>query len=98
MADTPNRGQVACLREGPGHTVTMVAWKDVEQAEPDFAARGRRLFEAGPHQTIAALRAHGPPPGPGPQGGFACGELPLRAMAPARPGAEPGGGPRGAPP
>jgi hypothetical protein len=33
----------------------MAAWKDVEQAEPEFAARVRRLFDAGRHKTIATL-------------------------------------------
>lgn len=35
------------------------AWKDVEQAEPEFVARVRRLFKAGRHKTIAPLRADG---------------------------------------
>ena len=39
----------------------MAAWKDVEQAEPEFAARVRRLFDAGRHKTIATLRADGSP-------------------------------------
>ena len=39
----------------------MVAWKDVETAEPEFAARVRRLFDAGRHKTIATLRADGSP-------------------------------------
>jgi hypothetical protein len=37
------------------------AWKAIEQAEPDFAARVRRLFDAGRHKTIATLRADGSP-------------------------------------
>ncbi len=39
----------------------MVAWRDVEEAEPEFAARIRRLFDAGRHKTIATLRADGSP-------------------------------------
>jgi hypothetical protein len=39
----------------------MAAWRDVEQSEPEFAARVRRLFEAGRHKTIATLRADGSP-------------------------------------
>ncbi len=35
------------------------AWKDVEQAEPGFVARVRRIFKAGRHKTIAPLRADG---------------------------------------
>lgn len=37
------------------------AWKGIEQAEPDFAARVRRLFDGGRHKTIATLRAEGSP-------------------------------------
>ena len=41
----------------------MAAWKDVEQAEPEFAARVRRLFDAGRHKTIATVRADDEPGG-----------------------------------
>jgi hypothetical protein len=37
------------------------AWKAIEQAEPEFAGRVRRLFDAGRHKTIATLRADGSP-------------------------------------
>lgn len=39
----------------------VVAWRDVEAAEPGFAGKVRRLFEAGRHKTIATLRADGSP-------------------------------------
>ncbi|MET0420870.1 MAG: pyridoxamine 5-phosphate oxidase, partial [Acidimicrobiia bacterium] len=39
----------------------MVSWRAFEQAEPDLAAKVRRLFEAGRHKTIATLRADGSP-------------------------------------
>jgi hypothetical protein len=39
----------------------MPAWKAIEQAEPEFAGRVRRLFDAGRHKTIATLRADGSP-------------------------------------
>lgn len=39
----------------------MTRWHDVEQAEPDFAARVQRLLDAGRHKTIATLRADGSP-------------------------------------
>jgi len=37
------------------HTAAIAAWKELEQAEPEFAARVRRLFDAGRHKTIATL-------------------------------------------
>jgi hypothetical protein len=37
------------------------AWNEIEQAEPEFAARVRRLFDSGRHKTIATLRADGGP-------------------------------------
>jgi hypothetical protein len=39
----------------------MPAWQAIELAEPEFAARVRRLFDAGRHKTIATLRADGSP-------------------------------------
>jgi hypothetical protein len=36
-------------------------WQAFERAEPEFAARVRRLFDAGRHKTIATLRADGSP-------------------------------------
>jgi hypothetical protein len=52
-----------CLwtEEDRAHTAAMAAWRDVEQAEPEFAARVRRLFDAGRHKTVATLRADGSP-------------------------------------
>jgi hypothetical protein len=34
----------------------MVSWNEVEQAEPEFAAKVRGLFDAHKHKTIATLR------------------------------------------
>src|ERR1700685_2974432 len=53
----------------------MAAWKDVEQAEPEFAARVRRLFDAGRHKTVATLRADGSPRISGIECGVADGQL-----------------------
>jgi len=39
----------------------MTAWRDVEQAEPEFAQRVRALFDAHRHKTLATLRADGSP-------------------------------------
>jgi Pyridoxamine 5'-phosphate oxidase len=66
----------------------MAAWKDVEQAEPEFAARVRRLFDAGRHKTIATLRADGSPRISGIECEFADGELRFGSMRGARKGAD----------
>jgi hypothetical protein len=66
----------------------MVAWKDLEQAEPEFAARVRRLFEGGKHKTIATLRADGSPRISGIECEFADGELKFGSMPGARKGAD----------
>lgn len=66
----------------------MAAWKDVEQAEPEFAARVRRLFDAGRHKTIATLRADGSPRISGIECDFADGELRFGSMPAARKGAD----------
>jgi hypothetical protein len=76
------------------HTVAMTAWKDVEQAEPEFAARVRRLFDAGRHKTIATLRADGSPRISGIECEFAEGELRFGSMPGARKGADLGRDPR----
>ena len=64
----------------------MAAWKDIEQAEPEFAARVRRLFDAGRHKTIATLRADGSPRISGIECEFADGELRFGSMPGARKG------------
>ena len=66
----------------------MAAWRDVEQAEPEFAARVRRLFDAGRHKTIATLRADGSPRISGIECEFAGGELRFGSMPGARKGAD----------
>jgi hypothetical protein len=62
------------------HTVAMAVWKDVEQAEAEFAARVRRLFDGGRHKTIATLRADGSPRISGVECEFADGELEFGSM------------------
>jgi hypothetical protein len=66
----------------------MAVWKDVEQAESEFAARVRRLFNAGRHKTIATLRADGSPRISGIECEFADGELRFGSMPGARKGAD----------
>jgi len=72
---------------GPGRE-PPVARKDVEQAEPEFAARVRRLFDAGRHKTIATLRADGSPRISGIECEFADGEVRFGSMPGARKGAD----------
>jgi Pyridoxamine 5'-phosphate oxidase len=68
--------------------VAMVTWRDVEQKEPEFAARVRRLFDAGRHKTIATLRADGSPRISGIECEFADGQFKFGSMAGARKGAD----------
>lgn len=64
----------------------MVAWKAIEQVEPEFAARVQRLFDAGRHKTIATLRADGSPRISGIECEFVDGELRFGSMSGARKG------------
>lgn len=66
----------------------MTAWRDVEQAEPEFARRVRALFDAHRHKTIATLRADGSPRISGIEVVFEDGELVFGSMARARKGAD----------
>ncbi len=66
----------------------VTAWKAIEQAEPEFAARVRRLFEAGRHKTIATLRANGSPRISGIECEFTDGQLRFGSMTGARKGAD----------
>jgi hypothetical protein len=64
----------------------MATWKDVEHAEPGFAARVREIFDAHKHKTIATLRADGSPRVSGIEAEFASGELTFGSMPRARKG------------
>lgn len=66
----------------------MTAWRDVERAEPEFAERVRRLFDAYKHKTIATLRADGAPRISGIEAAFAGGELTFGSMPRARKGVD----------
>ena len=66
----------------------MAAWQDVEQAEPEFAARVQRLFDAGRHKTIATVRADGSPRISGIECEFTDGALRFGSMPGARKGAD----------
>jgi hypothetical protein len=62
------------------------SWRAIEQAEPEFAARVLRLFDAGRHKTIATLRADGSPRISGIECEFTDGELGFGSMTGARKG------------
>lgn len=64
------------------------AWNEIERAEPEFAGRVRRLFEAGRHKTIATLRADGSPRISGIECEFSDGDLRFGSMTGARKGAD----------
>lgn len=67
----------------------MVAWRDIEEAEPEFAGRVRRLFDAGRHKTIATLQADGSPRISGIECEFTDdGDLRFGSMTAARKGAD----------
>jgi hypothetical protein len=66
----------------------MTAWRDVEEAVPEFAARVRKVFDARKHKTIATLRAGGAPRISGIEAEFADGELTFGSMTGARKGAD----------
>ncbi|MFL6204569.1 MAG: pyridoxamine 5'-phosphate oxidase family protein [Acidimicrobiales bacterium] len=66
----------------------MVAWREIEAAEPELAARVQRLFDAGRHKTIATLRADGSPRISGIECEFVDGELRFGSMPAARKGAD----------
>jgi len=64
------------------------AWKAIEQADPEFAGRVRRLFDAGRHKTLATLRADGSPRMSGIECEFTDGELRFGSMTGARKAAD----------
>jgi Pyridoxamine 5'-phosphate oxidase len=64
----------------------MTTWKDVEDAEPELAARVRKIFDANKHKTIATLRADGAPRISGIEAEFSDGELTFGSMPRARKG------------
>jgi hypothetical protein len=64
------------------------AWKVIEESEPGFASRVRRLFDAGRHKTIATLRADGSPRISGIECEFVEGELRFGSMPGARKAAD----------
>ena len=68
--------------------MAVPAWKAIEQAEPEFAERVRRLFDAGRHKSIATLRSDGSPRISGIECEFTDGDLRFGSMTGARKGAD----------
>lgn len=66
----------------------MVAWREIEVAEPELAGRVRALFDAHRHKTIATLRADGSPRISGIEAVVEGGELTFGSMPGARKGAD----------
>ena len=66
----------------------MTAWRDFEEAEPEFAQRVRALFDAHRHKTIATVRADGSPRISGIETAFEDGDLVFGSMPNARKGAD----------
>lgn len=67
---------------------TVASWRDLEEAEPEFASRVRRMFDAGRHKTIATLRADGSPRISGIECEIVDGELRFGSMTGSRKGAD----------
>ena len=66
----------------------MVSWGEFESAEPEFAARVRRLLDAHKVKILATLRSDGSPRTSGVEIDFADGELGFGSMPGARKGAD----------
>jgi hypothetical protein len=62
----------------------MPSWKEIDQEEPEFALRVRRLMDAGRHKTIATLRVDGSPRISGIECEFTDTELRFGSMSGAR--------------
>ena len=73
---------------GRQYAQAVPSWSVIEQSEPDFAARVRRLMDAGRHKTIATLCADGSPRISGIECTFADGALRFGSMSGARKGAD----------
>jgi hypothetical protein len=66
----------------------MPAWETIQQAEPEFAGRVQRLFDAARHKTIATLRLDGSPRISGIECEFEDGDLRFGSMPGARKGSD----------
>ena len=66
----------------------MATWGEFEEAEPEFAAKVKALFDAGRHKTMATLRADGSPRISGTECVISDGQLTMGSMGNARKGAD----------
>lgn len=66
----------------------MARWSEFEKEQPDFAARVRKLLDAGRHKTMATIRSDGSPRISGIECEIADGELRFGSMPAARKGAD----------
>ncbi len=66
----------------------VTSWREIEQAEPEFARRVRERFDAHRHKTIATLRADGSPRISGIEAVFEDDELYFGSMPNSRKGAD----------
>jgi hypothetical protein len=66
----------------------VTAWRDVEEAVPEFARRVKALFDAHRHKTVATVRADGSPRISGIEAVFEDGELVFGSMPNARKAAD----------
>jgi hypothetical protein len=78
----------ACVVERECDRDRVTAWRDFEDAAPEFAGRVRALFDAGRHKTPATLRADGSPRISGIETVFTDGELAFGSMSNTRKGAD----------
>lgn len=62
----------------------MATWAEIEQDAAEFAARVRRIFDAGTNKTIATIRHDGSPRISGTELGFVDGEVILGMMPDSR--------------
>ncbi|MEV8510137.1 pyridoxamine 5'-phosphate oxidase family protein [Actinoplanes sp. NPDC051475] len=58
----------------------MASWQEIENDNPEFAARVKSLFEAGTNKTIATLRRDGSPRISGTELKFDAGEITFGSM------------------
>ena len=75
-------------RDGAVRCAAVGSWKEFVDAEPEFAVRVRRLFDAGRHKTIATLRADGSPRISGIECEFTDDDLQFGSMSAARKGGD----------
>ncbi len=77
-------GESPTGRREPAYDPRMVRWKELEDSEPEFAARCRSVFDAGLHKVLATLDASGAPRVSGTEMDFLGGDVWLGSMPDSR--------------